>query len=229
MTNPIDAAIAAAKLKAAAATEEAQRLQQGTAIVNSPGTAIAVPTKLSMETMAVGGMSVDQWVKVKEDGLKLGDKPGLIESMLVDILMVDGSGFVVKYSAKAGNPAQYESSYDGVTSASGGAWAAALARLQALEPNKAVRPYKSVDLPMTLAEDIKKGDVVLAKVGDVLGYTTSTTNWGNWEVLYRDVTAAGLMGKSVRVKLTAQARTNKNANAWGVVKFDLQGETPEEE
>jgi hypothetical protein len=101
-------------------------------------------------------------------------------------------------------------------------------RIQALNPATPVAPYRCVDLPFTLIDPVIKSTVTVAKAGDVIGYTTSTTNWKNWEDFYKECVKAELLGKRVQVKLTAQARTNKNGNNWGVLKIELIGEYEEE-
>lgn len=233
MSNPIQEAIDKANAAAAqAAALQAQAAAMAVA-APAPATAVAVapapaPVKLTMETMSAGQMSVDQWIKVKEDGLKLGDKPGLIESMILGLDMTLDRGFRLKYAIKNGNPAQYAYSFDNATADGGGTWAAAIEKIQKLDPSKKCSPYRAVDLPFFVIEDVKKGDQVLAKIGDTLGHTTSTTNWANWEVFYKAVEAAGLMGQKVKVKVTAQPRTNTKGNTWGVLKFELLGLAPED-
>lgn len=236
MSDPVKAAMEAAQAAAAAAPSP-----QLPATI-SPQTSLAAagpaptPVALSMESMQMGSMSVDNWFKVKEDGLKIGDMQGLLESVEAVIDMTAGRGFILKYGAKNGNPAQYAYTVDLANAAGGGTWPAALARLQALDPSKPCAPYRCVDLPFRLIDDVVKTTgagkaavtTVIAKAGDMIGYTTSTTNWKNWEMFYKDVEKAGLMGREVKVKLTAQPRTNKNGNNWGVLAFELLGEYEDE-
>lgn len=232
MTTSIDEAIAAAA--AAAATTPAAT----PAAAPAPTTAVATPAPtgvapavaaapLTMDSMMTGAIAVDKWLKVKAEGLKIGDDPSLIESMVVDLEMVERVGFVPKQVIKFGDPAQYLSTQDGVNCLSGGTWEAAVTRAQQVEQSrgKAARPYRSVDLGFTIAEPVKnmKSEEV-EKAGVRLGYATSTTNWANWEGFYRAVVAAGLLGRVVRVKLGSQAKTNANKQVWGVVTFELLGE-----
>lgn len=230
-TDPVAAAMAAAQAAAAAApSPQLPAIAPQTSL--APVAAAPAPVALSMESMQMGSMSVDNWFKVKEDGLKIGDMQGLLESVEAVIDMTAGRGFILKYGAKNGNPAQYAYTVDLANAAGGGTWPVALARLQALDPSKPCSPYRCVDLPFKLIEDVTKVTgagkaavtTVIAKAGDMIGYTTSTTNWKNWEMFYKDVEKAGLMGHEVKVKLTAQARTNKNGNNWGVLAIELLGE-----
>lgn len=230
--DPVALAIAQAQQAAnAASAATAPAAATGTALAPANGnTAVGMPVapgkKLSMESLQTGAMNVDKWLKVKEFGLLIGDKPDLIESIVVSLNMTEGVGFVPKFAIKAGNPAQYFYTLDNVLCAQGGTWDAAIQKAAALDPR--ARPYPCVDLPFTVHEEVKgKKDVVLAEVGLKLGYTTSTTNWKAWEQFYKEVAAAGLLNTEVLVKLGFEAKTNKNNNTWGIVTFELLGELGE--
>lgn len=236
MSNLDPVAQAMAKAQEAAAQLAAQTPQVSPVpalpAMNSQGQlAVAVaPVALSMEAMSQGAMSVDNWFKVKEDGLKIGDMAGLLDSVDAVIDMTAGSGFILKYGVKNGNPAQYAYSVDLANANGGGTWAAAMQRIQALDPSKPVAPYRCVDLPFELIDAVTtKAGVNVAKAGDMIGYTTSTTNWKNWEDFYKECSKASLLGQKVVVKLSAQARTNKAGNNWGVLKMELVGPYVEDE
>ena len=226
--SAINDAIAKAQ---AAANAAAGQQSNAVATVSQGSTAVAtapVPGKaLSMETLATGSINVDQWVKVKEFGLLIGDNKALIDTMKVSISMIDGRGFVPKLSIKAGNPAQYWSTTDGTTCPGVGTWDQAQQKALSLDPK--ARSYRAVDLPMTLLEPAISKGVEIAKVGTILGHTTSTTNWKNWEQFYKDVADAGLMGQTVQVELGFEPKTNKAGNNWGVVSFKLLGAVEESE
>ncbi len=219
MSDPIAEALARANAAAAAAPlpgTQVATTQQG-----AVSTSVA-PQKLSMETMAQGGMAVDKWFKVTEDGLKIGDSKLITNPahVMATIDMTEGSGFVLKFAIKGGNPAQYAYTTDMVNAVGGGSWEGAQARIRALEPK--ANPYRAVDLPFTLVEEVKDmSGAVVGVPGDTVGYTTSTTNWANWQAFHKEVADAGLLGQRVTVKLTQQPRTNKNNNKWGVIAFEL--------
>lgn len=221
MSDPIQEA-----MKKAQEAQAANPIPASTAVATTNGGAVSTqmaPQKLTMETMAAGGMAVDKWLKVNENGLHIGESGLIANPVLCSIDMTEGSGFVLKFAIKGGNPAQYAYTTDLVNAVGGGSWEAAQARIRAVQPGAS--PYRAVDLPFTLEEDTKdiKGKEA-GKVGDLLGYTTSTTNWGNWQAFHKECAEAGLLGKRVLVKLSAQARSNKNGNTWGVVAFELIGE-----
>lgn len=216
MSDPIAEALAKAQAAAAATP------LPGTAVATQQTGAVATvaPQKLSMESMAQGSMAVDKWFKVTEDGLKIGDSKLIVGPVLATIDMTEGSGFILKFAIKGGNPAQYAYTTDMANAVGGGSWEGAQARIRALDPKAS--PYRAVDLPFTLVEEVKDmSGAVVGAAGDVLGYTTSTTNWANWQQFHKEVAEAGLLGQRVTVKLTAQARTNKNNNKWGVMAFEL--------
>ena len=225
---------AVAKAQAAAGTVAQQAAAQqptGGAVVPSNGQAGAVVPagpKMSMEALMAGGMTVDVWVKCKEFGLLVGQTTELVPEFKAYIDMTDGVGFSPKQSIKAGNPAQYWSTYDGAMSDKGIPWNEAIQKAVALDPK--ARPYRSVDVPMVLLEDVvsPKG-TVLAKAGNRLGYSTSTTNWAAWETFYKSVATAGHLGKCVEVKIGFESKSNKNGNTWGIMTWELIGEMSQEE
>ncbi|KGX19241.1 hypothetical protein [Burkholderia pseudomallei] len=228
--DPIQAAMQRAKDAAAgaianAAAGAAAAPTTGTAVaaVGAAGGAVAVPgQKLSMEQLMSAGMAVDLWIKPKEFGLQVGASAKLVQSFEAVIDMTEGTGFMVKMSIKAGNPAQYWSTYDGVTSDKGIPWSEAQAKAIALDAK--ARAYRSADVPMILTADIVSADgEVLAKAGQRVGYATSTTNWRAWQDFYQKVMEANAGGQRVDVKVGFLRMTNKNNNAWGIMTWEYQG------
>jgi hypothetical protein len=236
--DPIQAAIAKAQAAAgnvataAGAVAEAANptATAGTAVAttNATGGVVAAPgQKFSMDQLMTGAMNVDIWAKVKEYGLLVGGEE-LLQEFEGYIDMTEGIGFAVKMSIKAGNPAQYWSTYDGVTSDKGIPWNEAVAKAGAIDNKQ--KPYRSVDVPIVLTKDLvsPKG-VTLAKEGTRVGYATSTTNWREWQDFYQRVVQEGLLGARVLVKVTSKRMTNKAGNAWGVMCFESLGEYVEVE
>jgi hypothetical protein len=127
------------------------------------------------------------------------------------------------YAVKYGNPATYSKTYDHVTDVRGGSWLAALQKAQAINPD--AREYRSADVPFTLMADVTvkqgKDSVVVAKKGEVVGYSIPTTGWGNWEAFYKSAVQRGLAKNIIVVELTAEKRTNKANNVWGLVVWTL--------
>ena len=236
--DPVAAAIAAAQQTAAATPAANANVGNDVAVANSTAVGAVAPkgNPLSMESLMLGSMSVDGWLKPKEYGLTVGDSPILFPSAKVILDLTDGVGFISKMAIKGGNPAQYAYTTDLVSAMGGGSWEAAQGRIRALDPKAS--PYRAVDLPFTLVDDITgtlpgapagTAPTIVAKAGQRLGYTTSTTNWANWEAFYRECQQAGLIGKKVELNVGSQRRTNKNNNVWGVMTFQLIGEVVVEE
>lgn len=234
--DPVAAAIAAAQQQANATPSTVSvNTEVATLATGGQVTTAQKGTALSMESLMMGSMSVDGWFKPKEYGLAIGDNPGLVTQIRVALDLTEGVGFVSKMAIKGGNPAQYSYTTDLVNATGGGSWEQAQARIRALDPKAS--PYRAVDLPFTLLEDVKvcppgagaDKAVEVAKAGQRMGYTTSTTNWSNWETFYRDCASKGLIGKRVEVIIGSQRRTNKNNNVWGVMSFQLVGELVAEE
>lgn len=165
----------------------------------------------SMDDLMSSSMSVDKYLKVKYQQTFIGD-----DAVNGDLYVVIVKSEVVpKLSIKAGNPVQYRSTIDGKTCTEGGSWLEAVSNMQKI--SKDARPYNCVDIPMHVAKDVMSftGNVI-AQVGDVLGHTTSTTNWRNWKDFYQSTPREQdkVFAKISRVDM------KKNNNQWGLVKFE---------
>lgn len=224
-TNSVDDVIAQAR-----AAAEAKRQQGGDLTVQNGGLpANAAPARpMTLDDLSGSAMNVDTFLKVNEHGLeiKAKDTPvsGLIESVVVSIDVK--KGIQVFEGIKYGNPAVYAKTYDNARAVSGGSWADAVRKAQLADPKAST--YMGADITMTLEADAvtMKGEVA-AKAGSSLGHSTSTTNKIAFKKLVDDITAAGLREGVVLVKITAERRTNKAGNVWGILNFELLGEKPE--
>ena len=223
--NAVNDAIAKAQEAAATVVEAVPAVVQAGAPANDVPAAYVPARAPSMaDAMASAQMRPDEWLKVKEHGLFLGTSREAIETMTVEIDMTEKRGFYLKESIKYGNPAVYLSTYDGVTCDKGGTWQAAVAKAPAADPR--AKPYYSADIKMTLVEQVKtiKGKKhEFGEAGKSLGHSTSTSNFDEWREFYREVAAAGLIGRKVIAKLTVKPLENKAGNAWGVIVFTLVG------
>ena len=224
--NAVNDAIAKAQEAAATVVEAVPAVVQAGAPANDVPVAYVPARAPSMaDAMASAQMRPDEWLKVKEHGLLLGTSREAIETMTVMIDMTEKNGFYMKESIKYGNPAVYMSTYDGVTCDKGGPWIAAIGKAQAADPR--AKPYYSVDIKMTLMEDVKqiKGGKKheFGDAGKTLGHSTSTTNFDEWREFYRECSAAGLLNRKVIAILSVKQLENKAGNAWGVIVFTLVG------
>src|SRR5713101_357334 len=123
--NGASIADAVARATAAAAAAQASAAPAGglPGTVPPPAANGVVPyvpgKRMTLDDVENGAMSVDGYFKVKAEGLKVGDKPGLFETCQVAIVLPE---VAVCLAVKYGNPAIYEKSYDGVRTAKGGRW-----------------------------------------------------------------------------------------------------------
>lgn len=217
--NPVDQAMKAA--------EEQKTQSQGALAPQAPAGSTAVatpqPQSMSLDDFSVGAFNVDEFLKVSQFGLRIGNDKQLFDTLEV---MIDLSEVQVCEAIKFGNPPTYYKTYDGVNAASGGLWQDRVREAQASDPN--ARPYKSADIPMTLLTEAKdKSKKTVAEAGTRVGHSLSTTNRGPFQTFIKSCQDQGLMGQTVKVKLGFEERTNKNGNEWGVMTFELLG-TPEE-
>lgn len=165
----------------------------------------------SMDDLMSSSMSVDKYLKVKYQQTFIGD-----DAVAGDIYVtIVKSEVVPKLSIKGGNPVQYRSTIDGKTCLEGGSWLEAVTNVQKL--SKDARPYNCADIPMHVAKAIQSytGNTI-ADVNDVIGHTTSTTNWRNWKDFYQSTPRDQdkVFAKISRVDM------KKNTNQWGLVKFE---------
>lgn len=200
------------KAKADSASLPTQQTQTGTAVAPA-----GERRAFTFDDMRNSGMSVEEYLKVKDVGLQLKDK--IVDEIEVEI---DTTQILFNQSIKAGNPAVYRKTYDSVTCATGGSWDAALEEIRRIDPK--ARPYMSADIPMTLVEDFKdnKGNVLLA-AGTRIGHSLSTTNRAAFQDFSNQLDKAELRGQTVSVKLGYQKMTKTGVNPWGVVTFTLLG------
>lgn len=223
--DPVAAAVEAAKAAAAAAIAN-QAAQAGAmnlpAVQQAPAYGVpAVPQAagkpFTMDDVGGSSIVVDSWVGVNEHGLTFGKNKALFtDPVEVEITL---SEVAPHRSIKAGkNPARYWKTYDGVTAASGGSWAAAMHQAQLAEPG--ARDYPSADIPMTLLQDVVVKGQKVASVDERIGYTLSTTNWKNWKRFWDLCAGKGLTGGTVKARISSEQRTG-GGNTWGVMLFEL--------
>ena len=220
--DPVAAALAAAQkaatdlVAAQAAVVSAAPASQAVTVANT-NQPPAVGRPLTMDDMT-GGLTVDQWLGVKEHGFLLGPQKVLYDGEIH--VEIDMARVQPNFSVKFGNPTTYFRTYDRMTEVRGGLWSDALRRAQAVDPR--ATEYRSVDLPMVVLQDIKKGKEVLIEAGQTVGYSTPTTGWGAWQAFYAECVRAGLQNSRVEAVLNYQKRTNAKGNVWGIITYALK-------
>lgn len=210
--NEIDKAIAEAQNSAANLPAEASGMTAGAVSAVGVG-----GTPLGLDDMMAGGISVDHWLKVTSDGLKVNES-ALLEELDVFINMSD---IAYNYTIKYGNPAVYEKTYDLVKTSKGQPWAVAL--VQAKKVDTKANPYRSCDLPMVLAADVLargKKDAT-AQAGQTIGYSESTTGYKFFEGFVKRLQQKGICPKTavVKVKIGFKEQQKAGVNPWGVLTF----------
>ncbi|APH74104.1 hypothetical protein [Aquibium oceanicum] len=208
--NNIDAAINAATTAAANVPQEAANLP-----APAPQQNTAVGRPIGMDDAMAGAVVVDEWLKVSEHGLQIGSKKPLLEEIKAIIDMSDISYTeVVKYGQ---NPATYRKTTDRVMSQDGATWAQALSEARSVQSN--ARPYKSADVNIELAEDVKLKEETI-EAGTVLGHSFSTTGFSALAKLVKAMRKAGDDPATDRIAVTiGYEEKNGNGNTWGILEF----------
>jgi hypothetical protein len=179
---------------------------------------------LTADDMTGRSFSVDAFIKVSEDGIKIGDKPGLIESLDVKIDLAEVMYyFGIKYGK---DPVTYEKTTDRVTTFSGKSWGQVLSDATRVEGSSFRGEYSAADVPFVLLSDAKdiKGAVV-AEAGTRVGKSLSTTEWREWESLINQVKKLGMdhNREIITMKIGFKARSNQKNQKWGVLSFTCTG------
>lgn len=218
----INASVEAARQ--AAQNQASASPSQNTAVATqTQSTAVAMPTagkKLSMDDLMIGQMVVDGWMKVSEDGLKVGEGSKYIEEFEGIIDMTEGVGYTPQLTVKYGNsPVNYVKTYDQASTNTGKSWSEELVRIAQIDPK--ARPYPSADVIITLEKDAGT-----LKAGQTVGYALATTSFKHFATFLKEVKAQGLEGARVHVKVGYIARDSKG-NKWGEAKYTLIGPVAE--
>lgn len=189
------------------------------ASVNNQGTAMTYgKPSLAMAAATTGVIPRNiPYLKVNEDGIKIGKDKTYITGFKGKILMTEDQGFMMKWTIRFGNPAQYFSTYDGAVCDKGGTWADAIAKAKSVD-NKA-DPYMSVDVVITLTEAVKLKEETLP-VGTKVAFNSSKTNFSEFQDFAAEVAKAGAMGEEVDVQIGCK-EINHGGNTWGVATFEL--------
>ncbi|MDB2578942.1 hypothetical protein N9Y00_07890 [Tateyamaria sp.] len=159
-----------------------------------------------------------RYLKPTEFGMKIGKNKDMLQDFEAEILLVDDEGFQLKHTVRFGNPAQYLSSYDGLSCNKGGTWGDALAKARFASPDAA--PYYAAEIKLVLTKGLKLKEETL-KPGTIIGYDTSApSRFGDWSDFWEAAVKAGAAGKAAKVKVISR-EVNHNGNIWGTVVFEL--------
>ena len=215
--NNIDAAIAQASQAAAnIPAQNAAAQGQVPATVSQTATAVVPGQRMGLDDAMAGAVVVDDWLKVSEHGLQIGNKKPILEEIKVRIDM-SPNGVSYTEAVKYGNPATYRKTHDRVITTDGATWAEALSQARAVDPR--ARPYKSADIQLELVDDIKLKDETLP-AGTVLGHGFSTTGFKSWAKLVKQMTKDGADPSMDTIEVTVgYLEQTSNGNTWGILDF----------
>lgn len=171
-----------------------------------------------------GGMDVDEYVRVKPEGFRIGDKmQGLVDELTVEIDLSEITP-IYSFRCELGGQTKFVKSYDGVTTSDSKNFDSEVARLTRVG-EKPSGIYKSFEIPFELIEDLadtKKGSAVGFDAGTKVGYTPSVTGTKPIQSFLKRIRNSnpGLLQQTVNVKITHEKRT-KGSYEWGVLNFEL--------
>lgn len=180
---------------------------------------------VSMREMMAEGVSVKTFLKPDAAGILVGkDTVTTFEEIPVEFRLNEPKPF---YGLRYGQtPVVYKKSYDRlVESRSKRPWADVVAEAQRMD-SRCTGDYRAVDVPFTVLVDLmpKKGDEPLAKAGDKIGWTSSVTNWAEFEALMRPyftLIDQGIIDENalIRGKVVHVQKTKTGVKPWGALEF----------
>jgi hypothetical protein len=217
--NSIQAAMDQAKVAAANAVVGAAQANVPAATSAPSSTALApvAAQRLNLADIATTARTkVDHYLKVDKYGMTVGKSPqNPLDEIKVTLNVSEASFF---WSLRVDQV--YKRSNDRVSEdATGQPWPVVVAQGQRADP-KCKGDYKAAEIPMTLAQDVTdKAGNVIAKAGDMIGYTTSITGFEPFQQL---VAAAFKTGNdNVTLSGTLKHKyMSRDRNEWGVIQFE---------
>lgn len=179
----------------------------------------------SLDSMAdSAGITVDEYLTVKEGGFRLGDQKGYFHEARVRIDMNEVVP-ITAVRANRGGQTTFIKSYDGAMTSQGQNFAQAEAHLRATF-DKVDGPYQTAEIPATLLEPVvdivPKGQTpTTVGAGVRIGITPSITGAKFFTTFYAELRRLGKQRDVLDVVIKHKYQTNKNNNEWGVVEFAL--------
>lgn len=200
------------------------------AVTDTTGNGVPMQYGTGLDDFLSGGMQVDKWIQLKEDGIRLDrDEKAYIESFEAELDLDSVQLFVGLRAEFAGNKVEYRQSTDGGKTTTRGENFNAVLQQWKNTSVKPCDPYRGANMTFILAEDVVQGKTTLP-AGTKLGYTTAVTGFSPFQSLLKQLAADGkvvdagggrLSGGRVRVKLIHEARANASKQGYGVILFEL--------
>lgn len=172
---------------------------------------------LSLDDMSSGALDVKAWLKVDKAGITVGADRTYFDEIPVTL---DMQAVQYCYSVRYGNPAQYDKTYDKVTDVKGRPWITVLRHAQSIDPKAS--EFRSADVPFQLRGQLtnKKGDVVIAEDGDVLGHSIAVTGWKFYQKFTTELRKLGINPMLATIECDIVHEFQKNDKGeWGVLTF----------
>jgi hypothetical protein len=213
------------------ASLEAARAAAANAVPATTETAVSAPALVTpgrpvsmREMLAESTMSVKAYLKVSAHGFLIGkDAATLFDEIEVEFRLNAAKPF---YGVRYGNPPVYKRSYDRIVeSKSKRSWADVCAEAQRLDA-RCTGDYRGVDIPFQSVHQLKskKGNEVLVEAGDAIGWTSSVTNFTEFQQFiepYFKLMDNGQLAEDalVRGKISHIQRTKEGVQPWGALLF----------
>lgn len=218
--------------QAAAPIQQAAPVQAATPVVGTsyaPAPVAAAP--LSMDSADVASVgSVTEFIKLGDDGLKLGDGKFPATKFKLTIEGAENGGsfrpcHCMNYQGAAGYV--YTKSYDGVTTVSsnpshnGLPWQQNCQQILQLNPK--AYSFVGFELVLELAEDIESKDKKVSfEAGTMFGYTTPYTAAKTVKAIWDKAIREGKRGESVIVEVSGQ-EISKDGNDFKKLIMEVVG------
>lgn len=206
MSSAVQEAIA--KAQEAAGAIVAQNQNTAPVAANSGGNP-------SMADLMSNTSSVDAYLKLTEDGVKLGEDPKLHEELT---LLMDLGKAERFHQITYGNPATYAKSRDLVTDTSGRPWSDVLQLAAKVDPK--ARPYMTANLVFEVIEDIQGKNGVTPE-GTEIGYTLPFMGVKEFTKMLKSLAAQGhdIEDGSFYVTVSAVGASNAKGNKYAKIQF----------
>lgn len=220
-------AISAAYSAAPAPTNEV-------AVVEANNTAVATTTPGGAFTAAQflsSTLDVDHWLKIAFGSTRLGDLIVGVPALKVSIDLSEGVTYKMGIKVQpAGGQVKYAYTEDGVYSTDNELWSRVVDDFQKMaSPGTKVKPYRTADLRFTLTENVlgqmdASGQApIIAKAGEVIGNTLSTTSWYAWQKVLNELakTKRPVDSGVIELEIGREDTANNQKNNYAVFTYKL--------
>ena len=198
------------------AKAEAGNIVPNTEVAPATAGSAAVPATVNSNADLMNNTSsIDLWLKLTEDGVKIGDDPKLHESVtfLLDLTKVDRF-----YQVVYGNPPTYVKSRDRVTDLTGRPWTDVLQMAAKIDPR--AKDNMTATIVLELPEDLEGKNGTLS-AGTEVGYTLPFMGTKEFSKMLKVLAAAGedIEAGTFFVDVTAAGAANAKGQKYAKIQF----------